>query len=756
MKKLLVVPLLTASLVVSSLGLTTPNTVQAVDNEPITVKLKNFIKNQKEVKVNVSGTYQLQDNNKITLTSGENYTVKMDGGKLTLSKGNQNLVRNANSFSITPVRFSSKTLSGKNRYETSAAIAKEGWSKSNAVVLGRGDIPLDALSGSVFAQKVKAPLLLTLPDEVPDLVLNQIKSLNPETVYLLGGTGAISKAVEDQLRKSYKVTRINGTDRYSTSVSIAEKITTPKEVFITSGDANSPDALSIASYAASKQIPILLTRSTKLDTSVKEFIKANSIKKATIIGGTIAVSTNVEKELKNLGVTSPQRVRGDDRYKTSVAIAKKFSFDKSNLFFAQGQVFIDALPGAVLAAGKNAPVILTKKESLPAESQKWVSSTGVPFVYYLGGDGAIGQGAKKDINKAIAGDTSNHYVTLTWKNANNVNQSRSYFNDMKFTIENGYVRPYNTLPLETYLKGVVPEEMPASWNKEALKALAVAARTFAVRATSLDDTTGSHVYGGYVWKDLPSLYVNSNNAVDETAGQVLRHNGKLIDALYSSSNGGKILSNTNVYGSDNNEFPYLKLKNDPYDLKNTRNPYRKWSFSLNKVQFNMDGKDLTKPEDWWNSVSEKDQAIMENIKNWMYTNRHDKDKYEIKISEVTDVSIDTSYKENERINGKVVVKYFLKDKSGTNTFVMENGEIKEHTLIFSQRAYNIRSIIGSTHMRSVNVEKIEITKDKFVVHGGGWGHGIGMSQYGADQMGRDGIKYNKILEFYYPGTTLGK
>src|SRR5690606_16978032 len=99
-------------------------------------------------------------------------------------------------------------------------------------------------------------------------------------------------------------------------------------------------------------------------------------------------------------------------------------------------------------------------------------SIGVPFVYYLGGDEAISQHARNDIKQAFMGDVTDSYISLN---------NRPYFGDMKFTIDkNGYVRPYNTLPFELYLKGVVPSEMPASWHVEALKAQAVAARTYAL------------------------------------------------------------------------------------------------------------------------------------------------------------------------------------------------------------------------------------------------------------------------------------
>ena len=140
--------------------------------------------------------------------------------------------------------------------------------------------------------------------------------------------------------------------------------------------------------------------------------------------------------------------------------------------------------------------------------------------------------------------------------------NRPYLGSMNFVTENNtYVRPINTLPLEDYLKGVVPFEMIASWNKEALKAQAVAARTYAVRnqSSSMDDTVNYQAYGGYTWNS------NSTAAVDQTNFQILTYNGKTIDAFYSASNGGITESNANVWGGT--PLSIYPVKEDPYDKK---------------------------------------------------------------------------------------------------------------------------------------------------------------------------------------------
>ncbi|MCP3740134.1 SpoIID/LytB domain-containing protein [Rossellomorea sp. BNER] len=303
----------------------------------------------------------------------------------------------------------SKSLEGERRYETSAAIAAHGWpSGSSTVVLGRGDIPLDALAGSVLAKKYDAPLLLTLNNEIPSKVLEQLKKKGPEatTVYILGGEQAISKNVYNKLMQlGFTVKRVYGENRYQTSIGIAQNIGASNEVIITSGDANSPDALSIASYAAKQQIPILLTTQDVLQKDVKEYIDNKNFSKAIIIGGEVAVSKRIESDLINVGVTNIERVQGEDRFETSVAIAKRFDFDLDNVFFANGFIFVDALPGAALAAKYSAPVILTRPNQLPPQPKEWLQNLGTrPFVYYLGGEVAINSSTRSQIKQVLLGD----------------------------------------------------------------------------------------------------------------------------------------------------------------------------------------------------------------------------------------------------------------------------------------------------------------------------------------------------------------
>jgi stage II sporulation protein D len=374
-----------------------PNDQQVINN--IKSYINNYVSPNKQIKIvsvpKLEITSKNPENGKSTKGSlVVNYYMKNADGSYVRNTGDQ-----------LPDNYS-VTLAGNTRYETSTAIANQGWSQSDAVILGRGDIPIDALTGTVLAKKFNSPLLLTTSSSVPQTVLDKIKSLKPSTVYVLGGKVAISDDVIAQIEDTgAQVKRIAGETRYQTAVKIAEQITTSTELIITSGSSESPDALSIASYAAKNQIPILVTPSNGLPIDVKDYIKDHKISKAYVIGGTLAVSNNVVNEMKALGISNIERIAGEKRYDTSVEIANRFNFDLKNVFFANGDLFIDALPGAALAAQYNAPVILTQKDTFSTAPKAWLKGlSDRPKVFYLGGPVAISEKTRAEIKNTFLGD----------------------------------------------------------------------------------------------------------------------------------------------------------------------------------------------------------------------------------------------------------------------------------------------------------------------------------------------------------------
>ncbi|WP_112179947.1 MULTISPECIES: cell wall-binding repeat-containing protein [Paraliobacillus] len=300
-----------------------------------------------------------------------------------------------------------REIQGETRYGTSVAVSNSGWEEtSDYVVLGRGDNPIDSLTGSVLAKKYNSPLLLTKTDFLPSEISTEISRLNPKHVIVLGGESAISSAVVKDLEsRGINVKRISGENRYATATNIATEVGTTNEIFLTTGD-NSPDPLSIAPYASMKQIPILLTKTDSLTSEVKKMIQNGNIAKVTIIGGENVVSANIQDQLKSIGVSQVNRISGPDRYATSVEIANNFKaeFDISNVYFTSGQSYVDALSGSPLAAIQKAPVILVDKDKLPSTVSNWIAnnmSSDITKVNFLGGSDVIGENNRLNVYKQM-------------------------------------------------------------------------------------------------------------------------------------------------------------------------------------------------------------------------------------------------------------------------------------------------------------------------------------------------------------------
>ncbi|WP_156183227.1 SpoIID/LytB domain-containing protein [Mesobacillus campisalis] len=312
-----------------------------------------------------------------------------------------------------------------------------------------------------------------------------------------------------------------------------------------------------------------------------------------------------------------------------------------------------------------------------------------------------------------------------------------YLGSFSFTNENGkFVRPFNTIGIEDYLKGVVPAEMPALWNMEALKSQAVAARTYAMGYVNKtpDDTINFQVYAGYKW------HQRATQAVEATEGQVIAYNGNSInsDALFSSSNGGRTESNANVWGGT--QRAYLKVKEDPFDPKTV------WSFNMKKQQIDTSKLDLSKADAWWAATNEVEQTkVITNIKTWIKANGYaGKD---VKVTAVPVLSLGGTKSGGRVSTGTIHIDFLVK----------EPGKALEQTIkLENVSASRIRAIIGLDLMKSYLVDSVDTASDTIKVSGKGYGHGVGLSQYGAKKAGELGKTYQEILAFYFEGTTLKK
>jgi stage II sporulation protein D len=153
--------------------------------------------------------------------------------------------------------------------------------------------------------------------------------------------------------------------------------------------------------------------------------------------------------------------------------------------------------------------------------------------------------------------------------------SAHYRGKLVVTVVSGRLRVVNRLNIESYLKGVVPRESPSSWPLEALKAQAVAARSYALTSSGkcsgfLCSDTRDQVYGGF-----DGEAASSNAAVDATAHEVVEYGGAVARTFFSSSSGGRTATPVDGFGPGATNLAYLQSVDDPADLNGT-NPNRFW------------------------------------------------------------------------------------------------------------------------------------------------------------------------------------
>ena len=290
-------------------------------------------------------------------------------------------------------------VSGSNRFQTAINVANElktelGVSKFSTVVVANSDDYADALSATALATKYDAPVLVVNKNNestIRNYINSNLKAGGK--VYLIGGTAAISQNFQNSL-KNYSVERLGGSDRFETNLKVLKKLNlTGKDTILVAYGLNFADALS----AASTGEPIMLVNK-KLSANQEAFVRTlGGNDTFYLIGGTSAIQLGVENTFKNvLKVGTVTRIKGDDRYETSSAVARAFYPDAEEVLIASGDNFPDGLTGGVLAAAKGAPLMLVNKYNT-ADAAKYVKDKGVGLVTAIGGTTAITQTSHDEV-----------------------------------------------------------------------------------------------------------------------------------------------------------------------------------------------------------------------------------------------------------------------------------------------------------------------------------------------------------------------
>ena len=270
---------------------------------------------------------------------------------------------------------------------------------------------------------------------------------------------------------------------------------------------------------------------------------------------------------------------------------------------------------------------------------------------------------------------------------------RTYSGSLEIRTDrsNSELQIVNLVPLEDYVASVVGSEYGLD-DLQGAKAMAIAARTYALHALqhgrNLLDDERSQVYKG-----LSHATAASRRAALETAGQVLKYRGNLIEAVYSASNGGRSATNESIWGSK--PLPYLRSRKDPFDSK--ASPYASWSWTVDESKL----------------LKALSRAYGFTVKN-------------VKISS---------------------------SKKGRVEEVRLDGKSTSRQISGSSFRATVAGAFGSQTLRSTYFS-VKKRRGSYSFDGHGFGHGVGLSQWGAHGMALAGRSFSQILDFYYSGTKL--
>ena len=406
---------------------------------------------------------------------------------------------------------------------------------------------------------------------------------------------------------------------------------------------------------------------------------------------------------------------------------------------------------------------------------KIVLSDGGDSIYLSAGGLTIAMGRRMTLTRqASSSEEKGIYIAESEK-------KNLYAGDLTVILnEDGGLRPILSIAMEDYLCGVVAYEMSNSWPLEALKAQAVAARTYAMQRKynagdkdyDVVDTTADQVFKG-----LNPDYTNVITAVQETAGVVGTWKGGFATCYYTASNGGEVAIPGDIWGGGG-DYGYLSRKSDPYDLENP-------SSMVLSTSIHADGsgnKELKKMLNDGLLEAAQAQGIAADG---------------LQLEQILSIEPAAPAVEGSRmytklrftIGASVMVDKYLPGANDIGAVMEKTGspaadlalnsvellrrllaacpyewthsrEMLENPLLVELDVYaQLKGDLGLS-MNSRDCELVSVNKNKdgsFNIEMRRFGHGVGMSQRGAQTMAGDyGKTYLEILDFYYPGMTIEK
>lgn len=352
---------------------------------------------------------------------------------------------------------------------------------------------------------------------------------------------------------------------------------------------------------------------------------------------------------------------------------------------------------------------------------------------------------------------------------------KSYRGMLTFSVTGNTMTAVNVIDLEEYLYGVVPAEMPQSYHEEALKAQALAARTYAM--TKL----GAHTGSGYqlcdtvncqVYKGYSGEADTTTAAIDDTAGEVICYDGKPIEAVFSASTGGYTENSENVWYA---AVPYLRAVPEISEYKN--NEWKK-ELTLNELTelLKSKGEKIGSAKDIVITKLSTGGRVQEmKIVGTSGTKTLNKETIRTYFSSACGSLLSKMF----TINGKGgEIGEYLEDTAEVKTTAAKSGGLLAAAAsqgIIAKTDGSLSHLNGRSLSVDVDEDKVSespsvavdnsdyevysvnistVKNGKFVFEGVGSGHGVGLSQNGAQGMALMGYDYEEILKHYYTGVDI--
>lgn len=275
---------------------------------------------------------------------------------------------------------------GRARQDVAVRVAQAYFEDAKRVILVQNLAFADALSANNIA-KGEMPILYTAQDSIPAVTLEELKRVDRDEIFLVGGPATISEGVETQLQEEgFKVTRIGGDDRFEVNAKTAAYWPEARSAVVASGLVYS-DALSAAPYAYAMEAPILLTTKDTLPERQREII--TGLHNVVVVGGQKSVSSHVFNIIHGEVNAHIVRIAGADRYEVSSLVAERLP-DNKRAILASGEVWSDALVAGPVAQKLGAPILLTCQNELPDAIQTALEVRHIQQVLVLGGLKSVG------------------------------------------------------------------------------------------------------------------------------------------------------------------------------------------------------------------------------------------------------------------------------------------------------------------------------------------------------------------------------